>query len=143
MLLWVKALHVIFMVTWFAGLFYLPRIFVYHSQTELANKAQIDTFKVMERKLLIMTHIGGVLTIVFGSWLLFAWLPGLATLAWMQVKLLLVLILILYHLYCIKLVKDFRLDRNTRTHRWYRLFNEIPVLFLFGCVIMVIVRPFN
>ena len=97
----------------------------------------------MERKLLIMTHIGGVLTIVFGSWLLFAWLPGLATLAWMQVKLLLVLILILYHLYCIKLVKDFRLDRNTRTHRWYRLFNEIPVLFLFGCVIMVIVRPFN
>ena len=98
MLLWVKALHVIFMVTWFAGLFYLPRIFVYHSQAELANKAQIDTFKVMERKLLIMTHIGGVLTIIFGSWLLFAWLPGLATLAWMQVKLLLVLILILYHL---------------------------------------------
>jgi len=142
-MLWIKALHVIFMVTWFAGLFYLPRIFVYHSQADASNTAQIETFKVMERKLLIMTHIGGVLTLLFGFWLLFAWLPILVTLAWMQIKLLLVLVLIVYHLYCIKLVKDFRLDRNTRTHRWYRLFNEIPVLFLFGCVIMVIVRPFN
>jgi len=142
-MLWVKALHVVFMVTWFAGLFYLPRIFVYHSQADAANKDQIDTFKIMERKLLIMTHLGGILTIVFGTWLLVAWLPGLATLKWMQIKLLFVLVLIGYHLYCIKLVKDFKQDRNTRTHRWYRLFNEIPVLFLFVCVVMVIVRPFN
>ena len=90
-MLWIKALHVIFMVTWFAGLFYLPRIFVYHSMSDATNTDQIATFKVMERKLLAITNIGAVLTLVFGTVLLVVWLPGLMTLTWMKVKLLLVL----------------------------------------------------
>ncbi|NND89382.1 MAG: CopD family protein [Granulosicoccus sp.] len=142
-MLWIKAFHVIFMVTWFAGLFYLPRVFVYHAMGDQANRDQIETFKVMERKLLVMTHIGGGLTILFGTWLLLAWLPTLLSVPWMHVKLLLVAGLIVYHGFCVKLVTDFRHDANTRSHVWYRWFNEIPVLFLFGIVILVIVRPFN
>lgn len=142
-MLWIKSLHVIFMVTWFAGLFYLPRVFVYHSMSDQNNQAQMDTFKVMERKLLAMTNLGALLTIVFGSLLLTVWLPGLMTLAWMKLKLLLVLGLIIYHLYCARLVRVFRDDANTRSHVWYRWFNEVPVVFLAGIVILVIVRPFN
>jgi putative membrane protein len=141
-MLWVKALHVIFMVTWFAGLFYLPRVFVYHAMSDPANQVQNETFKTMERKLLGITNLGALLTILFGSLLLVAWLPGLMTLAWMQVKLLLVLGLLAFHVYCYYLVKQFREDRNHRTHIWYRWFNEVPVAFLFGIVILVIVRPF-
>ena len=142
-MLWIKALHVIFMVTWFAGLFYLPRIFVYHSMSDATNTDQIATFKVMERKLLAITNIGAVLTLVFGTVLLVVWLPGLMTLTWMKVKLLLVLALIVYHFYCAHLVKAFKNDANTRSHVWYRWFNEVPVAGLFGVVIMVIVRPFG
>ncbi len=142
-MLWIKALHVVFMVTWFAGLFYLPRIFVYHAMSDPSNKGQIDTFKVMERKLLAITNIGALLTIVFGTVLLVVWLPGLMTLAWMKIKLLLVVALFGYHLYCAKLVKVFRDDANTHSHVWYRWFNEVPVAGLFGIVIMVIVRPFS
>ncbi len=141
-MLWIKSLHIIFMVSWFAGLFYLPRVFVYHAMSDQNNTAQIDTFKTMERKLLIMTHLGGVLALLFGIILLIVWLPGLATLAWMQIKMLLVLFVVLYHLFCIKLVRDFRYDRNKHSHKWYRVFNEVPVLFLAGTVIMVVVRPF-
>jgi putative membrane protein len=141
-MLWVKSLHVIFMVTWFAGLFYLPRVFVYHTMSDQQNQAQMDTFKVMERKLLGITNIGALLTIVFGSLLLIIWLPGLLTLAWMKWKLLLVVGLFGYHLYCARLVKVFRDDANTRSHVWYRWFNEVPVVFLVGIVILVIVRPF-
>ena len=89
-MLWVKALHISFMVTWFAGIFYLPRLFVYHAMSDASNQAQNDTFKVMERKLLAITTMGAVLTIVFGTLLLVIWLPGLLTLAWMKLKLLLV-----------------------------------------------------
>lgn len=141
-MLWIKALHVIFMVTWFAGLFYLPRLFVYHAMSDQNNQPQMDTFKVMERKLLIMTNMGAVLTLLFGSLLLLVWLPGLMSLGWMQWKLLLVLLLLGYHACCIHLVRVFRNDANTRSHVWYRWFNEVPVLFLIGIVIMVIVRPF-
>lgn len=140
-MLWFKALHVIFMVTWFAGLFYLPRLFVYHAQSDPAQTAQRETFKVMQRKLLALTHIGGVLTVLFGSIVLVGWVPALAQTGWMQIKLLLVLLLIVYHLWCIRIVAAFREDRNTRSHIWYRWFNELPVLLLFGIVIMVIVRP--
>jgi putative membrane protein len=107
------------------------------------NQGQMDTFKVMERKLLAMTNIGALLTIVFGSVLLIVWLPGLMTLGWMQLKLVLILGLIGYHLYCVRLVRLFRDDGNTRSHVWYRWFNEIPVVFLIGIVILVIARPFN
>jgi len=142
-MLWVKALHVVFMVTWFAGLFYLPRIFVYHSMSDANNTDQNETFKVMERKLMAITHIGALLTLIFGTLLLVIWLPGLLTLAWMKIKLLLVLGLLVYHFYCARLVVVFRRDANTRSHVWYRWFNEVPVAGLFGIIIMVIVRPFG
>ncbi|MFT5896419.1 MAG: putative membrane protein [bacterium] len=142
-MLWIKSLHVIFMVTWFAGLFYLPRVFVYHSMTDATNKEQNDTFKVMERKLLAITTIGAVLTLVFGTLLLVIWLPGLLTLMWMKLKLILVLGLFAYHLYCAKLVRMFKADQNTHSHIWFRWFNEVPVAFLAGIIILVIVRPFN
>lgn len=141
-MVWVKSLHLIFMVTWFAGLFYLPRVFVYHAMSDGNNTDQNQTFKVMERKLLIMTNIGAVLTILFGSLLLLVWLPVLLTFGWMKLKLALVVALIAYHLYCAKLVRMFANDQNTRSHVWLRWFNEVPVLLLAGIVILVVVRPF-
>ncbi|HYL17744.1 MAG TPA: protoporphyrinogen oxidase HemJ [Burkholderiales bacterium] len=137
-MLWVKALHVIFMVTWFAGLFYLPRLFVYHAQA--TDALSIERFKIMERKLYfgIMTP-GAILTVLFGSWL---WLGyGIAG-GWLHAKLALVAVLIAYHVYCGKLLRDFKRDRNRRGHVWYRWFNELPVLILFGVVILVVVKPF-
>jgi protoporphyrinogen IX oxidase len=136
--LWVKALHILFMVTWFAGLFYLPRLFVYHAQA--TDSAGIERFKLMERKLYygIMTP-GAVLTVVFGAWL---WLGYGPWGAWLQAKLALVAILIAYHLYCGKLLRDFKHDRNRHGHVWYRWFNELPVLILFGTVLLVVLKPF-
>ena len=137
-MLWVKALHVIFMVTWFAGLFYLPRLFVYHAQA--ADAISIERFKIMERKLYfgIMTP-GAILTVLFGSWL---WLGyGIAG-AWLHAKLALVAVLIVYHVYCGKLLGDFKRGRNRHGHVWYRWFNELPALLLFGVVILVVVKPF-
>lgn len=142
-MLWVKSLHIIFMVTWFAGLFYLPRVFVYHAMSDSSNADQIQTFKTMERKLLGITNLGALLTLVFGLLLLVFWLPGLLTLTWMKIKLILVLGLFAYHLYCAKLVRVFRDDQNTHSHVWYRWFNEIPVAFLFAIVVLVTVRPFS
>jgi len=140
---WIKALHIIFMVTWFAGLFYLPRLFVYHSMTKPDDNAQRETFKVMQRKLLAITNIGGLLTLIFGFVLLLVWLPGLILLTWMKIKLVLVLLLFAYHIWCARLVRTFGEDQNTRSHVWFRWFNEIPVVMLFGIVIMVVVRPFS
>lgn len=140
-ILWVKALHVIFMVTWFAALFYLPRLFVYHAMS--TDGATIARLKEMERKLHVMMNIGATLTIIFGLWLLYSY--GWATYkhaGWMHVKLTCVVLLIGYHGWCSLLVRDFRLDRNRRSHRWYRAFNEVPTVLLFAIVIMVIVRPF-
>ena len=141
-MLWIKSLHIIFMVTWFAGLFYLPRVFVYHAMTEQGNSAQNETFKVMEKKLLAITTMGAVLTLFFGAWLLIAWMPVLLAFTWMKIKLILVLGLFIYHMYCARIVKIFRADQNTRSHVWYRWFNEVPVIFLAGIVILVITRPF-
>lgn len=137
-MLWVKALHIVFMVTWFAGLFYLPRLFVYHAMSE--DRTSIERFKVMERKLFhgIMTP-GAVLTIVFGTWLWLGW--GFSG-GWLHAKLALVAVLIAYHLWCGKLLADFKHDRNTRGHVWFRWFNEFPVLILFAVVILVVVKPF-
>ena len=141
-MLWVKALHIIFMVTWFAGLFYLPRLFVYHAMA--TDREGIDRFKIMERKLLfgIMTP-GGVLTLVFGFWTLFmnGWAAYAGSL-WLHAKLVLVLLLVIYHICCLKLFLDFKHERNTRSHVWYRFFNEIPVVFLIIIVILAVVRPF-
>ncbi len=134
----VKALHIIFVVTWFAGLFYLPRLFVYHASAE--DTISKERFKVMERKLYygIMTP-GGVLSIALGLWLWFGW--GV-TGGWLHAKLALVALLVVYHLWCGRLMIAFREDRNTRGHVWYRWFNEIPTLLLFVIVILVVVKPF-
>ncbi len=136
-MLWIKALHVIFMVTWFAGLFYLPRLFVYHAMSE--DKTSIERFKIMERKLFygIMTP-GGVLTVIFGLWM---WIGYGVTGGWMHIKFTLVLVLIAYHVYCGKLLQDFKTDRNTRSHVFYRWFNEFPVLLMIAIIILVIVKP--
>lgn len=141
-MLWVKAFHIIFMVTWFAGLFYLPRLFVYHAQCE--DTAGRERFKVMERKLYYgITTPGAVLTIVFGLWLLVAYgWRVYGHMGWIYVKLVLVALLIAYHIYCGKLVADFKHERNRHGHVFYRWFNEIPVLFLAAIVVLVVVKPF-
>jgi len=136
-MLWIKSLHIIFMVTWFAGLFYLPRLFVYHAMC--TDQAGNERFKVMERKLYygIMTP-GAVLTIVFGMWL---WLGyGFAGI-WLHAKLALVVLLVIYHVYCGRLLKAFKEDRNQHGHVYYRWFNELPVLVLIAVVILVVVKP--
>jgi len=137
-MLWIRAFHIIFMVTWFAALFYLPRLFVYHALTE--DAAGRERFKLMERKLYygIMAP-GAVLTIVFGTWL---WLGYGISGAWLHAKLALVAVLIVYHLWCGKLLNDFRHDRNTHSHLWYRWFNEFPVVVLITAVILAVVKPF-
>lgn len=141
-MLWVKSFHVIFMVTWFAGLFYLPRVFVYHATSDKNNEEQNETFKIMEKKLLGITSLGALLTIVFGVWLTVAWRPDVLSYGWMHAKLALVLGLFVYHMWCARIVKQFRSDSNTRSHVWYRWFNEVPVVGLVGIVILVIVQPF-
>ena len=141
-MLWFKALHLIFMVTWFAGLFYLPRLFVYHVTSE--DQISIDRFKIMERKLFygIMTP-GAVLTITFGFFTLFS--NGLSAYSgqlWLHIKLFLVLLIVAYHVYCWFLLRDFKHDRNKHSHVWYRWFNEAPVLVLIAIILLAVVRPF-
>lgn len=137
-MLWVKTLHIVFMVTWFAGLFYLPRIFVYHALSD--DRVSLERFKVMERKLYwgIMTP-GAVLTLVFGIWLWLGW--GFSG-GWLQAKLVLVVVLVAYHVWCGKLMIDFRREHNARSHVWFRWFNEFPVLVLIGVVALVVLKPF-
>ncbi len=136
-MLWIKAFHVIAMVTWFAGLFYLPRLFVYHAMS--SDQTSIERFKIMERKLFygIMTP-SGVLTVILGLWL---WLGYGIGGTWMHIKFSLVLLLIAYHIYCGKLLLDFKYDRNTRSHIFYRWFNEFPVVLMIAIIILVIVKP--
>lgn len=141
-MLWFKALHLIFMVTWFAGLFYLPRLFVYHAMSD--DQTSIDRFKIMERKLFygIMTP-GALLTIVFGFCTLFS--NGLSAYSgqlWLQIKYVFILLLIAYHVYCWFLLQDFKHERNKHSHVWYRWFNEIPVLILVAIILLAVVRPF-
>lgn len=137
--LWLKAFHVIGVVTWFAGLFYLPRLFVYHAE---ATEAEIrERFKVMERRLMVMTHIGGVLTIAFGIATL-ATEPFYLQAGWLQAKLALVLLLVTYDGMLMKLVNDFAHDRCRWRPRTLRLFNEIPSVLLLAIVILAVVKPF-
>lgn len=137
-MLWLKWLHIVFMVTWFAGLFYLPRLFVYHAQSE--DAVSRERFQVMERKLYygIMAP-GALLTIAFGFWL---WLGYGPWGAWLHAKLALATVLVAYHLFCGKLMRDFAHGRNTRSHVWFRWFNEFPVVILFAAVWLVLFKPF-
>jgi putative membrane protein len=140
-MLWIKALHIIFMVTWFAALFYLPRLFVYHSMSN--DSTSIDRFKIMERKLYYGIMMPGmVLTVGFGLWLLISGWSVYVSFGWIYVKLALVILLLMYHFWCGSLVKKFKHDRITKSHIWFRWFNEVPVLFLVLIVLLAVVRPF-
>lgn len=141
-MLWLKALHLIFMVTWFAGLFYLPRLFVYHAMSE--DSISHERFKVMERKLYfgIMTP-GMLLTLGCGAWMLidYAW-AIYGTSGWLHIKLALIALLVIYHLFCAKWLLDFKHQRNRHSHVYFRWINEIPVLFLFAIVLLAVIKPF-
>jgi len=140
-MLWIKALHIIFMVTWFAGLFYLPRLFVYHADS--TDDVSHARFLVMERKLFAIMTIGAVLTAVFGVWLLFeyAW-AAYGDSGWLISKLVLVGGLIVFHLYCGRLMQEFRNGTAIHSHVFYRWVNEIPTLLLFAIVLLAVVKPF-
>lgn len=139
-MLWVKAFHIIFMVTWFAGLFYLPRLFVYHASS--TDDISRERFKVMERKLFwgIATP-SGILTIALGLWLISLSGTSVLSTTWMQLKLACVVALIIYHVLCGKYLIDFKNDNNRHSHVWYRWFNEFPVLLLVAIVLLVILKP--
>ena len=138
-MLWVKAFHIIFMVTWFAGLFYLPRLFVYHAMTD--DAATAAQFKVMERKLYFgITTPGGILTVIFGLWLWLGFGTGAGS-NWLIAKLVLVAILIGYHLWCGHLVAEFRDNKNRHSHVFYRWFNELPTLVLIVAVLLAVLKP--
>lgn len=138
--LWLKTLHIIFVITWFAALFYLPRLFVYHASSE--DQISKDRFKIMERKLYrgIMTP-SMIAAITFGTLMLWvnpSWLQG----GWLHVKLMLVALIVVYHFWCGRILIQFRDETNHRSHRWFRWFNEAPVLALFGIVALVVFKPF-
>jgi protoporphyrinogen IX oxidase len=136
-MLWIKALHIIFVTSWFAGLFYLPRLFVNHAME--TNPQALARLALMEHKLYRFMLPLAVLALVFGLWL---WLGYGITGAWLQAKLVLVAGLVAYHFYCGKIMRDFKAGNNTRSHVWYRWFNEIPVIILLLVVILVTVKPF-
>lgn len=138
---WIKAIHVIFMVTWFAGLFYLPRLYVYHAMQE--NSSSFELFKVMERRLFAIMTIGAAITAVFGViMLVINWQYLMVATHWFHAKLLLVVALFAYHYACYRLMVTFRNDANTRGHKWYRWFNEAPSVLLIVIVILAVVKPF-
>jgi protoporphyrinogen IX oxidase len=137
--LWFKAFHVTFVVAYFAGLFYLPRLFVYHAST--TDSLSHDRFVIMERRLYGITHIAAGLAVLFGI-LMVVTSVDLLRMHWLQVKLVLVALLIVYQAWCKKLMVALREGRNTRSAKWFRLFNEVPALLLIGIAIMAVVKPF-
>ncbi|KAB2639407.1 MAG: CopD family protein [Verrucomicrobia bacterium] len=138
-MLWVKAFHIIFVVSWFAGLFYLPRIFVNLAMIPADSVAERDRLLLMGRKLYRFSMWISLLAVLFGAWL---WLGYGITGNWLYAKLVLVLLLSGYHHYCVVLLRQFEQGRNTRSHVWYRVFNELPVFGLMAVVILVVVKPF-
>ena len=137
-MLWIKVFHLFAVIAWFAGIFYLPRLFVYHAMTE--EQAGRERFKVMERKLLwgIMTP-SAIVTLVLGTWL---WLAYGFSGTWLWLKLALVGILLVYHGWCIVIVKQFKNDQNSAKHTFFRWMNELPVFLLLGILILVELKPF-
>ncbi len=143
-MLWVKSFHIVFVASWFAGLFYLPRIFVNLAMVEAGSVAERERLLLMARKLLRFMTLLAVPALALGLWL---WLvygigregPGNG---WMHAKLLVVVLLLGYHHGCARLLKRFEHNQNRRSHRWYRWFNEIPVLLLVAAVLLVVLKPF-
>jgi protoporphyrinogen IX oxidase len=138
-LLWLKAFHIIAMVTWFAGLFYLPRLFVYHA--DAGDWISVERFRIMERRLFIIMTMGALATIVFGIAMVVA-APAYLKMGWLHVKLALVLLLMVYHALCFKFLRDFAHDRRTHSAKWFRAFNEVPTLLLVGIVLLAVVKGF-
>jgi protoporphyrinogen IX oxidase len=138
-MLWLKAFHVIAVITWFAGLFYLPRLFVYHADAR--DAISIERFKIMERRLFALMTIGAAAAVVLGTAML-AVSPAYLDLQWLRIKLALVALVILYHAHCYQLMRDFAQDRNARSARWFRAFNEVPSLLLIAIVLLAVVKPF-
>ncbi len=137
-MLWLKAFHIIFVVTWFAGLFYLPRLFVYHAVA--TDRPGLERFIVMERRLFAIMTLGATLAVLFGAAMVVAD-PTYLGFGWLQVKLALVAALIGYHLRCRRLMADLAAGRAAHSQRWYRLFNEVPALLLIAIVILAVVKP--
>jgi protoporphyrinogen IX oxidase len=137
-MLWLKAFHVIAVVTWFAGLFYLPRLYVYHADAK--DPISTQRFEIMERRLFVMMTIGAAAGIVFGLAMLIE-IPAYLQMTWLKVKLLFVALVIAYHAYCYKLMRDFAAKRNQRSAKWLRAFNEVPSLLLIAIVILAIIKP--
>jgi putative membrane protein len=138
-MLWLKAFHVVFVVTWFAGLFYLPRLFVYHSVA--SDAPGIERFIVMEKRLFGIMTIGAALAACFGLAMIVA-APGYLHFGWLHAKLALVAVLVGYHVWCHKLMTSLREGRDTHSQRWYRMFNEVPSVLLIAIVILAVVKPF-
>ncbi|MDB6102172.1 MAG: rane protein [Gammaproteobacteria bacterium] len=138
-MLWLKAFHIIFVVTWFAGIFYLPRLFVYHAVT--TDAVSLERFAVMERRLFSIMTLGASLAVAFGLSMIVA-APGYLHFGWLHVKLTLVAALIGYHIWCRALMTALQAGRNSHSQRWYRLFNEVPALLLIAIVILAVVKPF-
>jgi len=137
-MLWLKAFHVVFVVTWFAGLFYLPRLFVYHVATQ--DLPGRERFVVMERRLFFIMTLGALLAVLFGAAMIVA-APGYLAMGWLRAKLLLVLALVGYHAWCYRLMLALRAAGAPHTQRWYRLFNEVPALLLVAIVVLAVVKP--
>ena len=140
-MLWIKSFHIIAVVTWFAAIFYLPRLFVYHAMSE--DQISQDRFKIMERKLYrgIMTP-SAVVAVALGIWLVLLNWQYFLNSHWFHVKILFVALLIAYHLWCGRVMAQFARDANTHSHRFYRVFNELPILMLVIPIILVVVKPF-
>jgi putative membrane protein len=139
-MLWLKAFHVVFVVTWFAGLFYLPRLFVYHVAT--TDAPGLERFVVMERRLFAIMTIGAALAALFGISMIVT-APGYLALGWLRMKLALVAVLIGYHVWCYRLMVALRVGSNPHSQRWYRLFNEAPALLLTAIVLLAVVKPWQ
>jgi protoporphyrinogen IX oxidase len=138
-MLWLKAFHIVFVVTWFAGLFYLPRLFMYH--VEAADQIGIERFRMMERRLFIIMTIGATLAAVFGTSMLVA-APAMMKFGWIHAKLTLVALLIAYHIWCQRLMVSLRNGTNRHSTRWFRIFNEVPAVLLIAIVLLAVVKPF-
>ena len=141
MYLWLKALHIIFVVTWFAGLFYMPRLFVYHASA--TDDISRERFKIMQSKLYrIIMNPSMIATLIFGIWLLVESWQAYSVQIWIWLKIFLVILLIGYHHYCLRIIKAFADDRVIHSEKFFRIFNELPSLVLIVAVILVVVKPF-
>lgn len=139
LILFLKAFHIFFVVSWFAGLFYLPRLFMYHAMA--TDQVGIERFKTMERRLFVMMTIGAVGAAVFGVAMVIG-APSYLQFKWLHAKLTLVVALVVYHIWCHRLLVAFREDRNRHSTGWYRAFNEVPTVLLLAIVVLVVVKPF-